>query len=150
MKHYLSVFIAALLFSLPVKAEEIILPPGAYQLDKSHASLIFGVSHIGFSNYTMSFDTMTGESTANIHGDLELLGIKKSVVLKAKFNGGYAGHPMDPHARIGFSAHTSFNRSDFGMTYGIPELGTSMGVGDEINVTIEAEFSGPPLKEIQE
>lgn len=27
-------------------------PAGAYALDKSHASLIFRVNHIGFSNYT--------------------------------------------------------------------------------------------------
>jgi polyisoprenoid-binding protein YceI len=64
-------------------------------------------------------------------------------VLEASFNGGYAGHPMDPHARIGFSAHGVFKRSDFGISAGIPALGTTMGVGDEVNVTIEAEFSGP-------
>src|SRR5438132_9851381 len=27
-------------------------PAGRYQLDKSHASLLFRVSHLGFSNYT--------------------------------------------------------------------------------------------------
>jgi polyisoprenoid-binding protein YceI len=69
------------------------------------------------------------------------------VVLAAVFNGGYRGHPMDPKARIGFSATTSFNRSDFGMSYGIPEPSTTMGVSDSVKVTIEAEFSGPPLKD---
>lgn len=182
------------------------MPAGTYHLDKSHASLVFTVSHIGFSDYTMSFDIFdatleldpahpeqgrvtaiidprsldlpsppegftatllgenwlntlafpritftstkierTGENTANIYGDLELLGVKKPVILHATFNGGYAGHPMDPNARIGFSATGSFKRSDFGMTYGIPEPGTTMGVGDEINVMIETEFSGPAL-----
>ena len=89
---------------------------------------------------------MTGNKTAKIHSDLELLGIKKPVVLDAIFNGGYAGHPMDPKARIGFSVTGSFMRSDFGMVYGIPAPGTTMGVGDNVNVVIEAEFSGPPLK----
>jgi polyisoprenoid-binding protein YceI len=52
---------------------------------------------------------------------------------------------MDPHARVGFSAHGSFKRSDFGMGYGVPAPGTTMGVGDLIDISIEAEFSGPAL-----
>jgi polyisoprenoid-binding protein YceI len=52
---------------------------------------------------------------------------------------------MDPHARVGFSAHGSFKRSDFGMTSFLPAPGTTMGVGDSIDVSIEAEFAGPPL-----
>jgi polyisoprenoid-binding protein YceI len=207
MKHsFIALFIA--IFALPAWAEEPVLPAGTYQLDKSHASLLFSVNHIGFSHYTMSFDRFdatlnldpahpekasvkatidprsldlpsppegftqtilgkewlntkqfpqisftsthverTGEKTANVHGTLELLGVKKPVVLAAVFNGGYKGHPMDPKARIGFSATTSFNRSDFGMNYGIPAPGTTMGVSDLVKVTIEAEFSGPPLQE---
>ncbi len=31
-------------------------PAGAYTLDKSHASLVFKVNHIGYSNYTGAFD----------------------------------------------------------------------------------------------
>lgn len=203
---FIALFIA-IISATHAQAEEGGLPAGTYTLDKTHASLVFSVSHVGFSWYTMSFDDfdatleidpkapenasvnasinpnsldlpsppegftetmlgeswlnasqfpaiiftstkmeMTGDNTAKIHGNLELLGVKKHIVLDARFNGGYAGHPMDPNARIGFSATGSFNRSDFGMTYGIPEPGTTMGVGDKINVMIEAEFSGPPLQ----
>jgi polyisoprenoid-binding protein YceI len=67
------------------------------------------------------------------------------MVLNAKFNGGYRGHPMDPHARIGFSATGVLKRSEFGITYGIPAPGTTMGVSDEVNVIVETEFSGPAL-----
>ena len=67
------------------------------------------------------------------------------MVLDVTYNGGYPGHPMDPHARVGFSAKGSFKRSDFGIAYGVPAPGTTMGVGDEVQVAIEAEFSGPPL-----
>lgn len=31
-------------------------PAGSYRLDKSHASLVFKVNHIGYSNYTAAFD----------------------------------------------------------------------------------------------
>jgi polyisoprenoid-binding protein YceI len=182
-------------------------PAGQYQLEKSHASLLFRVSHLGFSTYTTRFsrldaeltfdpnnipasqvattidasslemdaapatcldivkgpkmlDTakfpkiifrsqkvrMTGARSMEISGTLDLHGVTRPVVLTGTFNGGYAGMPnMDPHARIGFSAHGSLKRSDFGITFGVPAPGTTMGVGDLIDFSIEAEFTGPPL-----
>jgi polyisoprenoid-binding protein YceI len=182
------------------------VPAGDYTLDKTHASLLFTVNHLGFSHYTAQFsdfdaklkfdpanpsasvveatidpkslslpsppagfkDELTGKSwldagqypaitfrstkvevtganTADVTGDFTLHGVTKPVVLKATFNGGYAGHPMDPHARIGFSAHGTFKRSEFGIAYGVPAPGTTMGVSDEVEVKIESEFSGPAL-----
>jgi polyisoprenoid-binding protein YceI len=50
---------------------------------------------------------------------------------------------MDPHARAGFSAHGTFKRSEFGIAFGVPAPGSQFGVGDEIEVTIETELSGP-------
>ncbi len=185
-------------------AAEIKVPAGAYTLDKTHASLVFRVNHLGFSNYTASFQQfdvqlqfdpanlaassvtasidptslrldnppagftdallgvdwldakqypqmtyrsnkveVTSPNNVRITGDLTLHGVTRPVVLDAVFNGGYAGHPMDPHARIGFSAQGTFKRSEFGIAYGIPEPGSSMGVSDEVDVVIETEFSGP-------
>lgn len=92
----------------------------------------------------------TGSSSVQITGALTLHGITKPVVLEATFNGGYAGHPMDPHGRIGFSARASFKRSDFGISFGIPAPGSTMGVGDSVEVIIEAEFTGPPLNQVNE
>lgn len=89
---------------------------------------------------------MTGAKSFDIVGTLELHGVTRPLVLNATYNGGYPGMAdMDPHARIGFSAHGSFKRSDFGMGYAVPAPGTTMGVGDTIDFSIEAEFSGPPL-----
>lgn len=89
---------------------------------------------------------MTGAKSFEISGTLELHGVTRPLVLTGTYNGGYAGFPkMDPHARIGFSAHGTLKRSDFGMVYGVPAPGTTMGVGDLIDISIEAEFSGPPL-----
>ena len=185
------------------------VPAGAYTLDRTHASLIFRVNHLGFSNYTarfkrfdakLQFDPanlaaskvtasvdvdsletdfpdparldfnavlkgaawldvaqfprmefasghidVTGVNTLRIHGNLTLHGVTRPIVLDATFNGGYAGHPMDPNARIGFSAQATLKRSEFGIAYGIPAPGTTMGVSDEVDVAIEAEFTGPPL-----
>lgn len=190
-------------------ATPVDVPAGSYTLDKAHASLIFRVDHLGFSNYTarfrqfdakLTFDPanltastvtvtvdprsletdfpdpatldfnaqlqgeqwlnaaqfpqmtwqsktvdVTGPRRMKIHGDLTLRGVTKPVTLDATFNGGYAGHPFDPHARVGFSARGTLNRSDFGMSYGIPEAGSNMGVSDAVEVIVEAEFNGPAL-----
>jgi polyisoprenoid-binding protein YceI len=91
--------------------------------------------------------TTTGPKSMDIAGTLTLHGVTKPMVLKATYNGGYAGMPnMDPQARIGFSAHGSFKRSDFGISFGVPAPGTTIGVGDLIEFSIEAEFTGPPLQ----
>lgn len=183
------------------------LPAGDYKLDPAHASLIFKIDHMGFSNYTArfgkfdaqmqldptkpegasvtatvdanslelnspppgfpeqikgaqfldakKFPTMSFKSTkidpvnggrAHLQGDFTMHGVTKPVTLEAKFNGGYPGMTMDPHARIGFSARGSLKRSDFGIDAGLPQPGSKMGVGDEVEIYIEAEFSGPEWK----
>ena len=89
---------------------------------------------------------MTGAKSMEVSGTLTLHGVTRPVVLVATYNGGYAGMPnMDPQARVGFSARGSFKRSDFGIAYGVPAPGTTLGVGDLIDFSIEAEFTGPPL-----
>lgn len=184
------------------------LPAGTYALDPAHASLIFRVNHLGFSNFTarftrfdaeLAFDLddpgamrvsatidpasietdypdpetydfnadlagelwldaaqypqiafqsthieLTGEHTALVTGDLDLHGVTHPLTLTVTFNGGYESHPLDPGgSRIGFSAHGSLLRSDHGIALGIPPEGTEMGVGDLVEVIIEAEFLRP-------
>jgi len=99
----------------------------------------------------MTFKSTRVEQVAvnkvRIVGDFTLHGVTKPVTLDATFNGGYPGLPQfDPNARVGFSARGTLKRSDFGITYGIPEAGSKMGVSDEVKFAIEAEFTGPPLK----
>jgi polyisoprenoid-binding protein YceI len=87
---------------------------------------------------------LTGPNTAHITGGLALHGMTHPVTLDATFNGGYAGHPMDPMgARIGFSAHGSLMRSEFGIAIGVPPAGSTFGVGDMVEFVIEAEFTQP-------
>ncbi len=181
------------------------IPAGDYVNDKAHSSLIFRISHMGYSHFTgrfanweahLHFDpahpeaatvtatidpmsletdnppagflndlrtnpqwldahhapqitfhstsvTMTGANTARVAGDFSLHGVTKPVTLDVTFNGGYPGMALDPHARIGFSARGALKRSDFGISYGLPPPGSNMGVGDEIEVVIESEFTGP-------
>lgn len=87
---------------------------------------------------------VTGPNRMRIHGELDLRGMTRTVILEATFNGGYAGHALEPQARVGFSAHGSLQRSKFGMAIGVPPPGSTMGVSDDVEIIIESEFSGPP------
>ncbi len=75
---------------------------------------------------------VTGEKTADITGDLTLLGVTKPVVLKTTYNKSGA-HPYSGKFVSGFSATATIKRSEFGMVYGIP------GVGDDVEIRIEVE-----------
>jgi polyisoprenoid-binding protein YceI len=181
-------------------------PAGQYYLDKSHTSVVFRVSHLGFSNYTANFSRVdgtlkfdpanpgamqveatidptslalnappagfhdalmgsswfeaakfpkitfrstkvevTGPQSAKVTGDLSLHGVSQPVVLEVTYNGGYPPMSFDPGgARIGFSAHGVLKRSAFGMGYGVPAPGSTMGVSDEVQVAIVTEFSSKP------
>lgn len=183
-------------------------PAGVYSLDKSHSSVTFRVSHMGFSRYTAHFAALdgklnfdptkpaamqveatidprsldlnappagfldqlmgktffaaaqfpaitfrstkvevTGAAAAQVTGDLTLHGVTKPVVLGVTYNGGYPPNGMDPGGRVGFSAHGTLKRSAFGMGYGVPAPGSNMGVGDDVEIMIETEFSkAPPAK----
>jgi len=90
----------------------------------------------------------TGPKTARLTGDFTMHGVTRPVTFDVTFNGGYPGLAgMDPHARIGFSAHGVLKRSDFGVKYGIPAPGSNLGVSDEVNIALECEFTGPALKD---
>jgi polyisoprenoid-binding protein YceI len=91
--------------------------------------------------------TLIGPRTAKVAGNLTLNGVTKPVEMRMTLNGGYRGHPMDPNARVGFSGEGVFKRSAFGISAGIPAPGSTMGVGDDVRFSIEAELTGPPLKQ---
>ena len=194
------------LAALPAYAQEPgDFPKGLYTLDPSHSSVIFEVRHLGLSNFTASFDsvsgtleidpaspttatletvietrsldlpappegffdemmspvwfnadahpeirfqsesvTLTGDDTADVAGLLTLLGQAVPVTLATTFNAGFPAGVIEPHARLGFSAVTRLQRSEFGMSFGVPPEGSDFGVGDLIEIRIEAEFTGPP------
>ena len=193
----------------PIKPVTTDAPSGRYTLDKTHASLLFRVSHMGFSNYTARFkrfdatldldtqtpvnsklevtvdatsletdfpdptldfnaqlqnaewlDTakyptivfrstaigLTGSNTAVVTGDFTLHGVTRPLTLNVTFNGGYPGlAELDPNGRVGFSGRAVLKRSEFGIATGIPAPGSNLGVSDEVEVIIEAEFSGPAM-----
>ena len=66
-------------------------------------------------------------------GDLTWRGVTKSIALLGTFHGG-ASNILSGKYTLGFSAETSFLRSDFGMDAYIPI------VGDQVDIEIHVEF----------
>lgn len=167
---------------------------GAYTLDKTHASILWKVDHLGFSTYigrfndfdaTLDFDPenieassleviintasldvnnesfaedLRGEDWFNVaqfpqaifrttsfveavdedtfvfQGDLTLLDTTAPVTLTVNFNGGGRNFLTRSYT-LGFSASTSFMRSDFGLDNLV-----AFGVGDNIDLEVHVEF----------
>lgn len=74
-----------------------------------------------------------GADSGKVHGNMTLHGVTKPVVFDVKLVGAKE-HPMRKVGALGFSATTTFKRSDFGIKFLVPM------VGDEVTVQVEAEF----------
>jgi polyisoprenoid-binding protein YceI len=71
---------------------------------------------------------------ATITGDLTLNGVTKPVTLNAKFSGA-GNNPYSKKATVGFHATGAIKRSEFGMGYGIPNIGDTVML--DISVAFE-------------
>ena len=74
-----------------------------------------------------------GKQTALFCGNLTLISVTKPLCFDVTFNGG-AFNVLSASYTLGFEAHASFNRSDFGMDSYIP------AVSDGVELEIHAEF----------
>lgn len=72
-----------------------------------------------------------------INGDLTIHGVTRPVALK----GSYEGRGPDPWGgqRVGYSAATTINRKDFGLTYNAALETGGVMVGDEVRIELNVE-----------
>ena len=75
-----------------------------------------------------------------LDGDLTLKGVTKPVTFKLEVNG--FGPDAYGGTRVGFSATTEINRSDFGVNFNGPIPGVPGGVAVSEKVTINLEIEG--------
>lgn len=73
-----------------------------------------------------------------LDGELTVHGVTKPVTLALEVGG--IGRDPYGNTRAGFTATGTVNRHDFGMTFDIPMDGGGMVVGNEVNITIDAEI----------
>ena len=81
----------------------------------------------------------------DVHGDFALVGdlTIRDVTREIKLDVTNEGTITDPwgNSRIGFSAKTKVDRRDFGLTYNQALEAGGFVVGDEIRISIDAEFT---------
>ena len=75
--------------------------------------------------------TKKDDKSGEIVGNLTMLGVTKPLTLAVTFN--KAGKRADGADAVGFSAHGSLKRSDFGMKTFLPYI------GDDVDIMIETE-----------
>ena len=92
--------------------------------------------------FTSTQVTLTGPNTAKVAGDLTLHGVTLPVTFDATYNGGFASSHLEPtRSRAGFSIYGVVKRSQFGLKYALPPPGHRLGVADDVELLIEAEFT---------
>lgn len=74
---------------------------------------------------------------AKVKGDLTLLGVTKEVVLDVTYNGVGTDHMGT--SRVGFSAETVIDRTEFGMTFNIPAKSGGFMLANEVTLVLEIE-----------
>jgi polyisoprenoid-binding protein YceI len=139
--------------NLPASSVTAVIDASSLEFDNAlpgFSELLLGNEWLYAANYPrMVFRStkveMSGVNQMLITGELLMMGITQKATLNATFNGGYVGHKLDPQARIGFSAQGFVNRSEFNITLGLPKPGSNRGMGDQVEIIIEAEFTGAPF-----
>jgi polyisoprenoid-binding protein YceI len=93
---------------------------------------------------TKSAQIDAAKKSGKLEGKLTIHGIEKPVVLDVS----YLGAAKDPwgNMRAGFSARTTINRKDFGLTWNETLESGGLLVGDEIQIEIDAEGMVPAAK----
>jgi len=122
------------------KSLELNTPPAGFH-DELMGKTWFNAAAFPAITFKSTKVALTGKTTAKVTGDFTLHGVTKPVTLDVTYNGGWPANAMDG-ARVGFSAHGVIKRSAFGMGFGVPAPGSNMGVSDDVDISIETEFSG--------
>lgn len=87
----------------------------------------------GMARFTSSSVTKTGDTTANVTGDLTLNGKTAPVTMAVEFVGAGA-NPFNKKETVGFHARAVMDRTQWGINYGVPMI------GKDVQLTISAAF----------
>jgi polyisoprenoid-binding protein YceI len=98
---------------------------------------IFDAEHYPKISFDATGLLRTGERGGRVTGQLTIRGTTRPIVLDVTYNGSGV-NPLTKAETLGFSATGTVKRSAFGLTTWFP------AVGDELRVSIQAEFVKPP------
>lgn len=92
----------------------------------------FNAAQFPTISFVSSAVTLNPAGEGTLSGNLTMHGVTKPVTLKLKHIG--SGQGMKGETRVGYVAISTIKRSDFGMTYGVPQAAT-----DELELHINIE-----------
>lgn len=93
----------------------------------------FDVGNFPAASFTATSVELTDADSAIVAGELTLRGVTKPVSFTADFN--KAGvNPLDNKFSLGFDGYATIQRSEFGVSYGVPMI------SDEVQLHLEVEF----------
>jgi polyisoprenoid-binding protein YceI len=88
-------------------------------------------------SFTSTQVTDVAPTSAKLHGLLTIRGVEKPVVLDLKIHG--VGNDPWGNTRSGFTATTTINRKDFGLTWNKAVESGQLLVGEDVDILIEVE-----------
>mgnify|MGYP006446376607 CR=1 FL=1 len=91
----------------------------------------FAAGHFPDITFESTEITVTGDKTAKITGDLTMRGKTNAVTLDTRFNRS-AKHPFSGDYVAGFSATARLDRTQWGMDYGVPQIGKDVRIRLEV------------------
>ena len=104
--------------------------------DHIRSADLFDVEHYPTATFVSTSVDWRGTS-GTVHGDLTIHGITRPVPLHVSFEG-YVPDPWGGHRAI-FSARTTVNREDFGITWNVALEAGGLLVSKEVRIEIELE-----------
>jgi polyisoprenoid-binding protein YceI len=103
------------------------------------------VAHHSTITFTGDQIDVLGENEATVSGDLTIRGITRSVALRVRYLGQWQtpwwedGVDKGPKTRAGFTATTTIDRHDYGVSWNAPLDRGGAIVGNIVEITIDAE-----------
>jgi polyisoprenoid-binding protein YceI len=119
---------------LDVAVEAASVSTGNPDFDSQVADVVFNAGSHPEIRFVSTSVEVTGENRARVTGDLTFHGVTAPAVLDVVYNGG-AHDPLRRADVVGFSATGTIDRTVFGA-----DAYTNFGVGEEVELLIEAEF----------
>lgn len=104
--------------------------------EEIESPLIMNAAEFATITFVSTSVVKTSPKTADITGDLTMMGVTKPVTLIATYHGSTSEHPFAKVPAIGFNAHATIDRTEFGNTF----LSKEGILGDMVTIQIEAEF----------
>lgn len=105
------------------------------RLDEKLVKDFFRTAQFPKATFTSTKVTKKDDRSGLVEGNLTIGTVTKPVTLNVRFNGTRI-HPFTNSQMLGFDAHATLKRSDFGLT----TVPWSKSIADEVKLVIAAEF----------